>query len=262
MAKISACVISYNEQDKIVDCLRSLADVVDEIVVVDSESTDETRDVARGLGARVVVQPFLGHVAQKNFAVAQCEHDWILSLDCDERLSAELRASILGERDQLGRAPGYEVSRRTYHVDRWIDHAWYPDRRIRLFDRRRARWGGTDPHDSVQVESGGVRRLAGDILHYSYDSLSDHLKTIDRYSEIAARRFFEQGRRVSAVTPLLRGMSAFARSYVTKRGFLDGFGGLVVSVMSATETFAKYAKLRYLQTAAAEQEADRTDTSD
>ena len=246
MAKISACVISYNEEDKIEDCLVSLSEVADEILVVDSISTDRTTEIASRLADRVIDQPFLGYVEQKNFAVENASHDWILSLDCDERLSPELRSDLLREKERLGKHAAYEMPRRTFYVDRWMNHCWYPDRRVRLFNRTGAWWGGGEPHDSVHVDGGSVARLKGDILHYSFDSVSDHLQTIDRFTEIAARGLFEDKRRVSALAPVTYGAASFFKSCLLKRGFLDGLGGLVVSVLSATAVFTRYAKLLYL----------------
>jgi glycosyltransferase involved in cell wall biosynthesis len=215
-------------------------------VVVDSGSTDRTREIAAKYADTVIVQPFLGYVGQSNFAVTKASHDWILSLDCDERLSPVLREELLREKEQLGRSVGYEMPRRTYYVDRFLDHCWYPDRRIRLFDRRHGQWVGPEPHSSVLISAGQVVRLRGDILHYSFDSVSDHLDTIDRFTETAARGMYAEGRRASVFTPLLRGGAAFFKTYLLKRGFLDGFGGLVASVLSAAGVFTKYAKLRYL----------------
>lgn len=246
MANISACVISYNEQDKIEDCLVSLREVADEVLVVDSNSTDRTRELASRLADRVISRPFPGYAEQKNFAVENASHDWILSLDCDERLSPELRSEILVEKERLGKHAAYEMPRRTFYVDRWMNHCWYPDRRVRLFDRTRARWSERDPHESVQVDGGSVARLNGDILHYSFDTVSDHLQTIDRYTELSARRLFEDRRRVSAHAPITHGAASFFKTYVLNRGFLDGLGGLVVSVLSATAVFTKYSKLLYL----------------
>ncbi len=247
MAKISACVNSFNEEAKIEDCLKSLVGVADEILVVDSHSTDATREIAARYADRVITQTFLGYTGQSNFAVERATHDWILHLDCDERLSPELRSEILAEKQVLGRAVAYEMPRRTYYVDRFMDHCWYPDRRVRLFDRRSARWVGREPHSSVKVESGEVVKLRGDILHYSFDTVSEHLQTIDRFSETAARHMYEEGRRASVLTPVAHGTWAFFKHYAFKRGFLDGFSGLVVSVLSATAVFTRYSKLRYLQ---------------
>lgn len=246
MAKISACVISFNEEDKIEDCLASLDGLADEIVVVDSRSTDRTREIAEKYADRVVEQDFLGYVGQSNFAMSLARHDWILALDCDERLSPELQSELHAEKRHLGRCDAYEMPRRTFYVDRWMDHCWYPDRRIRLFDRRRGRWVGREPHSSVKMEGGRVVRLQGDILHYSFDTVSDHLRTIDRFSEAAARSLHADGHRVTFLAPIVHGLSTFVAMYVVKRGFLDGFGGLVVSVLSGAATFTKYAKLRYL----------------
>lgn len=247
MPKISACVISYNEEDKIEGCLKSLVGIADEIVVVDSQSTDRTLEIAGAIADRVITEPFRGYVGQKQFATDQAEHDWILSLDCDERISDELRAQILAVHDRLDEYDAYEMARRTFYVDDWVNYCWYPDTRVRLFDRRKARWGGIDPHDSVQTADGRVGSLKGDILHYSCDSVSAHLQTIDRFTEIGARELFDKGRRASPLTPLTRGTVMFLKTYLIKRGFLDGFSGLVVSVLSATATFTKWAKLRYLQ---------------
>ena len=250
MAKITACINSFNEEDKIEDCLVSLADVADEILVVDSNSTDRTREIAAEHADRVIIQPFLGYVGQSNFAAENASHDWILSLDCDERLSDELRLQMLGEKERLGRCAAYEMARRTYYVDRFLSHCWYPDRRIRLFDRRQGRWVGPEPHSSVQMDAGEVVRLQGDLLHYSFGSVSEHLQTIDRFTETGAQEMLANGVRTSVFTPLSRGAGTFAKSYLLKRGFLDGFGGLVASVLSATATFTKYSKLRYLRRAA------------
>jgi hypothetical protein len=144
------------------------------------------------------------------------------------------------------------VCRRTFYVYRWLDHTWYPEWRTRLFDRRRARWGGTNPHDKVVVEGDAPSgRLSGDLLHYSFDSVSDHLRTIDSFTEIAARELAARGKRVGPLAPLVRGAWTAFRLYVLKRGFLDGFAGLCVAVLSGTHVFVKYAKLRVLTRARA-----------
>ncbi len=246
MEKISACVISFNEEKKIEDCLQSLAPLVDEIVVVDSESQDRTVEIARRFTDRVINQPFLGYVEQKNFAVEQARHDWILSLDCDERISPELHASIVAIKGRLGEQDGYRIARRTFYVYRWINHCWYPDAKVRLFDRRKARWGGINPHDRVEVASDRVAWLDGDILHYSFDSISDHLKTIDRFTEIGARELIARDRKVTIFSPVSHGLWTFIKVYLIKRGFLDGFAGFVVAVLSFMHAFVKYAKARIM----------------
>lgn len=249
MAKISACVISYNEEAKIEDCLISLAGVADEIVVVDSNSTDRTVDIARKYTDKVILQEFLGYVAQKNCATDAASHDWVLVVDCDERLSPELSAEIEAEKPSLGRVLGYTVPRRTHYVDRWIDHAWYPDRGLRLFDRRSGTFVGGAVHEGIQLEEGPTADFKGDLLHYTCDSVSQHLDTIDRFSELAARDMFAKGQRTTVLGPPVRGVAMFLKLYVMKRGFLDGFSGFVVSVLSGGEAFVRYTKLWYMQRA-------------
>ncbi len=243
MPRISACIISYNEEARIEDCLRSLVPVADEIVVVDSLSTDRTREIAARYTDRIFEQPFLGHVEQKNLAVSRASHDWILSLDCDERLDERLIQAILAVKDRLDQADAYRMARRTFYVWRWLDHCWYPDYKVRLFNRNTARWGGTNPHDRVEVQGGNIVTLPGDILHYSFDSISDHLKTLDSFTEIGAREIIRKGRRVTVLTPFTHGAWTFFKTLVLKRGFLDGFAGWVVSVLSGVHAFVKYAKV-------------------
>ncbi len=242
MPKISACVISYNEEKKIEDCLRSLLPVVDEIIVVDSCSTDRTVEIARHYTEQVFDQPFLGHVEQKNLAVSNASHDWILSLDCDERLTPELQRSILEIKERLDEHAAYSMARRTFYVYRWLNHCWYPDIKVRLFNRRDATWGGVNPHDRVEVSTDDVVLLKGDMQHYSFDSISAHLKTIDSFTEIGARELVKRGKRVSVFTPFGHAFWTFVKLYFVKRGFLDGFAGWVVAVLSFMHVFVKYSK--------------------
>lgn len=243
MPKISACIISYNEEAKIADCLESVEGVADEIVVVDSLSTDRTPDIARLFTDRVFDQEFLGHVQQKSLAVEKASHDWILSLDCDERLSPGLRDAILAQKDALDHHDAWRFARRTFYIYRWLNHCWYPDWKVRLFNRETCHWGGVNPHDHVEVPSGDVGTLQGDLLHYSFDSVSDHLKTIDTFTEIAANEFVERGRRASIWDPWTHGCWTFIKCYIFKRGFLDGFAGLLASTLSFVHAFVKYSKV-------------------
>ena len=247
MAKISACIISFNEEDDIAACLESVEGVVDEIVVVDSLSTDTTVEIASRFTDHVVAQEFLGHIAQKQLATDRASNEWILSLDCDERLSQELRASILEEKPNLGPFAAYAMNRRMHYVDRWMKYCFYPNRKVRLFDRKRCGWGGRNPHDIVQVHSGQVGGLRGDILHYSFRSVSDHVRSLNAHSDIAARELVERGVRVGPLSPVLHGLFAFGKSYVLKRGFLDGFPGLVASSLIGLESSLKHAKARYMR---------------
>jgi len=242
MAKISACIISYNEEDKIEDCLRSLAQVADEIIIVDSFSKDTTLEIARKYTSKIYQQAFLGHIEQKNLAVSKAENDWVLSLDCDERLSDKLKQSILAIKDTIEQSDAYAMNRKTFYIYRWLHHCWYPDTKVRLFNRNVARWGGTNPHDHVIVDTGKITHLDGDILHYSFDSISEHLSTIDRFTEIGADELIRKGKRFSIISPLTHATWTFLKLYVFKLGFLDGFAGLVVSVLSFTHVFVKYSK--------------------
>jgi glycosyltransferase involved in cell wall biosynthesis len=241
--RLSVCVVAMDEADHIADCLRS-ADFADEWIVVDSHSKDRTREIAASSGARVIERDWPGHVEQKNFALDQASHDWVLCLDADERVSPELRASILRALESPDLPAGFECARRTRYLGRWIRHGgWYPDRKLRLFRRSAGRWGGTNPHDHVRVE-GRVARLGGDLLHHSYRSLSDHLRTIDSFTTIAAREKRAAGRRAGWLDTTLRPFGKFLRMYVLRAGFLDGWPGFAAAVSGAYYVFLKYAKLR------------------
>jgi glycosyltransferase involved in cell wall biosynthesis len=243
--KVSVCVVAMDEESKIADCLRS-ADFADEWIVVDSHSRDRTREVAASCGARVIERDWPGHVRQKQFAVDQASHEWVLCLDADERVSPELRASIVAALGRADLPAGFEFARRTWYLGRWIRHGgWYPDTKLRLFRRAEGGWTGVDPHDRVEVR-GRVERLAGDLLHFSYDSVSDHLRTIDSFTTIAAREKHAAGERAGAARLFLHPLGKFLRMYVLKAGFLDGFAGFHVAATGAFYVYLKYAKLREL----------------
>ncbi len=246
MPKISACIISFNEERKIEECLQSLHGVVEEIVVVDSLSSDQTVEIAGRYTDKIFHQKFLGHVEQKNLAVSKAGHDWILSLDCDERLSPQLREAILAIKEELRERTVYRMARKTFYVYRWLNHCWYPDRKVRLFNKHAARWGGVNPHDRVVMDEGvAVADLDGDILHYSFDSISAHLRTLDNFTEIGAREIVAKGKRVGLLSPLGHGLWTFMRVYLFKGGFRDGLAGLVVGVLSGVHAFVKYAKVLF-----------------
>ncbi len=244
--RVSVCIITKDEERNLPDCLASVR-WADEVVVVDSHSRDRTRDLAAASGARVIERDFPGHVEQKNFAVDAANHDWVLCLDADERLSPELQAAIPRALDRADLPDGFEFARRTFHLGRWILHGgWYPDRKVRLFRRGRGRWGGVNPHDRVRVE-GKVERLAGDILHYSYEDLGAHLRQVDFFTTIAAREKRARGERFALHRLLLRPPGKFVRMYLLKGGILDGLAGFVVAVTGAYYVFLKYAKLWELE---------------
>ena len=238
---VTATVITFNEAANIQAALESLT-WADETLVVDSESTDDTVAIARRFADRVIVRPWPGYVEQKNFAAAQARHDWIFSLDADERVSPSL-ATELRSVVKAPRAAGYRVPRVTFHLGRWIRSTdWYPDYQLRLYDRRQATWAGKYVHESVRVE-GATEDLRGELLHFAYRNLAHHLQTMDRYTTLAARQMFEEGRRAGWLDLAIHPPAAFLRNYVLRGGFRDGVPGLIVSTMNARYVGLKFAKL-------------------
>jgi glycosyltransferase involved in cell wall biosynthesis len=246
MRGISVAIITFNEERNLADCIRSCEAIADEIVVLDSFSTDRTEQIAASFpSVRFSQHAFDGHVEQKNRALARCRNEWVLSLDADERLTPELRDEIAalepGDRD------GFRMPRLTFAMGRPIRHAgWYPQRKYRLFRRSRARWTGENPHDYIVVDGKGGD-LAGDLLHYSVRDLSHYLDTVNRFSSITAFNRFHRGRRFSLLAGVVKPLAKFFELYVLKRGFLDGFPGFTVSVLSAVSAFLKIAKVDELE---------------
>ncbi len=246
MDPLSATLITYNEEANIEEALQSVH-WADEIVVVDSGSTDKTIDICRRYTDRVFERPWTGFVAQKSHAVSLATHDWIFSLDADERVGPELQREIEQLRTAGLRPPGYRIPRVAFFMGRWIRHGdWYPDYQLRLFDRRRGRWRGGQVHESVQVDGiPGV--LRGDLRHYTYRSISDYLRRLETYSTLSAQDYLQKGRKASMLKVLANPLGAFVKGYLIKQGFLDGSPGLMVAVMGAISVFFKYAKLYELQ---------------
>jgi glycosyltransferase involved in cell wall biosynthesis len=239
---VTATVITFNEAANIQAALESLS-WADEIIVVDSESTDATVSIARRFTDRVIVRAWPGYSAQKNFAAEQAAHDWIFSLDADERVSPQLASEIAGVSGSQSTAAGYRVPRVTFHLGRWIRSTdWYPDYQLRLYDRRRARWSGKYVHESVKAD-GPVIDLRGELLHYAYRDLAHHFQTMDRYTTLAAKQMFEEGRRAGFLDLAMHPPAAFLRNYVLRGGFRDGVPGLIVSAMNARYVGLKFAKL-------------------
>jgi len=243
MPKVSACIISFNEEKKIEACLKSLVDVVDEIIVLDSCSSDKTVEIAAKYTDKIYTQKFLGHIEQKNLAVSKASNDWILSLDCDERLSETLKNTIIDLIPKIEQYDAYKMARKTYYVYRWLNHCWYPDRKIRLFNRKKAQWGGVNPHDKVVVEGDNILVVNGDILHYSFDSVSAHIQTLDKFTEIGAEEILRRRKPVNLLSPFTHALWTFIRMYILRRGFLDGLAGLVASVLSFMHVYIKYSKV-------------------
>jgi glycosyltransferase involved in cell wall biosynthesis len=239
---VSLCIVAMNEADCIGRCIESV-DFAAEVVVVDSHSTDGTREVAASLGARVIERDWAGFVAQKNYCVDQARHEWVLVLDADEWLSPEARTGIVAA---LGRAElpdGFELNRLNRYLGRWVRRSgWYPDRKLRLYRRSRGHFEGMSLHERVRVD-GVVERIPHDILHDPYRSLSEHLRTIDRYTTIAAEEKWARGQRARIVDLVLRPAAKFLGMYLLKRGFLDGTTGFVMAVTGSFYVFLKYAKL-------------------
>ncbi|MEO8042003.1 MAG: glycosyltransferase family 2 protein [Acidobacteriota bacterium] len=247
--KISAVIITYNEERNIEDAIRSVS-WADEVLVVDSESTDRTRALAESLGAHVRINPWPGFSLQKQFAVDHAGNDWIFSLDADERVSAGLQTEIRGLLDNGLSADGYKIPRLSYYMGRAIKHGgWYPDLQLRLFNRRKGKWNGAVIHESVQMEPGAqIRTLRGDILHYSVESAEHHNRMIaERYAPLGAQRMYETGRRTSPLMAVFAAWFAFIRAYFLKAGFLDGFAGFCIAYFSAHHAFMKHLMLIKLQ---------------
>jgi (heptosyl)LPS beta-1,4-glucosyltransferase len=240
--KVSVTIITRNEAGHIAAALETVS-WADEIVLIDAQSTDETVTIARRFTDRVIVRDWPGYSAQKNHAAELAGHDWILSLDADERVSPALASEIRNVLREAPIAGGYRMPRVSHYLGRWLRSTdWYPDYQLRLYNRRVARWEGRHVHESVRVD-GSTGTLRGELLHYPYRDISHHLQTIDRYSTLAAQQFHEAGRRASVADLAIRPPLAFLRNYLVRRGFRDGGPGLLVSLLNSYYVLMKFAKL-------------------
>ena len=247
MPPISAVIIAHNEAESIARALGSLS-CADELLVVDSGSTDGTQQIAASLGARVLTHAWPGYAAQKNYGVEQARHDWILSLDADEELEPRAQAAVRAWKtsDPRGDVAAYQFARRARFLGRWIRHAgWYPDYKVRLFDRRRGRWEGAYVHEAVRA-AGPVETLPGEILHYTCDSLDEFEKRIEGYAELGAREMFERGERPGAWLRLLSPPWRFVHAYVLRLGFLDAHQGFLIARTEARYVRKKFSKVAEL----------------
>jgi glycosyltransferase involved in cell wall biosynthesis len=240
---LSVAIITLNEEADLPRCLASVQALAAEIVVVDSGSQDRTAEIARQFGALFTVQPWQGHVAQKNIALQRCQQPWVLCLDADEVLSPELAAAVRaafahGEPT----VNGFWLNRRNFYLGDWIRHAWYPEWRLRLVRKARATWRGRDPHDRLEV-TGSVRRLDGDLLHYPYSDLQDNLQRLLKYAKIQADAYEREGRRFRWYYLVVWPWWDFFKHLVLRQGWRDGWRGWIISFMSMVGTFAKYAFL-------------------
>lgn len=247
MIRLSAVIITLNEERNIGRCLASLKGIADEIVVVDSGSLDRTKEICISAGAKFIVHGFEGYIQQKNFALTQCSFDHILAVDADEALSPELQKSIVALKSDWQK-DGYVFNRLTNYCGQWIRHCgWYPDRKLRLFRKGSGTWGGSNPHDRFEINSqASIARIHGDLLHYSYYTIDDHLKQVNNFTGIEAKSAYDAGKRSSLLKMLVKPIIKFLRGYFFRLGILDGYYGYLICRISANATFIKYAKLRQL----------------
>lgn len=249
MAKLSVVIITLNEEKNIARCLRSVEGLTDDIVVIDSGSTDLTLNICQTFGVKFHTSEWLGYAETKNYGNSLAIYPLILSLDADEALSEELRHSII-EVLKNQKAPAYSMNRLTNYCGHWVKHCgWYPDKKIRLFNKDAAYWSGSLVHEAIKFINGhNVIHLKGDILHYSYYTIADHVAQANKYTDLTAKKAFEEKKRVTIFHVLISPVVKFLRDYFLKAGFLDGYYGFVICRISAFATFLKYSKLRKLYT--------------
>ena len=242
--KLSVVVITYNEERNIGRCLASVKEVADDIVVVDSYSTDRTESICQQYGVRFIQHTFYSHIDQKNWAITQARYPYILSLDADEALSEQLRDSILKVKESWDH-DGYYFNRLTNYCGKWIRHTtWYPSKKLRLWDARKGSWGGVNPHDKFILEPGSVKKyLLGDLLHYSYYTREEYLAQIEKFSTIHAASCYSMGVRTNLAHRILHTWWRFMNDYFFRLGFLDGRSGYTISKFGAREVWLKYLKL-------------------
>jgi glycosyltransferase involved in cell wall biosynthesis len=251
MPKLSAVIITKNEERNIGRCIDSMDGVADEIIVVDSGSTDNTERICKEKGASFLYNEWKGYIEQKNYANSLAKHKHILSLDADEALSDRLRESILKEKENF-QSDAYEMNRLTNYCGKWIRHCgWYPDRKLRLFDKDKFEWGGERIHENMvaKAENVSIERLEGDILHYSYYDIAQHVAQANLFTTMTAELAIEKGKNACLCKIIISPMVKFIRDYFIKLGFLDGYYGYLVCRISAQATFMKYAKMRQLKKA-------------
>lgn len=247
MTPLSAVVITYNEEKNIERCLQSLQGIVDEIVVVDSFSTDKTEEICRLYNVHFYKHTWAGYSEQKNYANTLAAHNLILSLDADEALSEELKTSIQELKENCKSAL-YDMNRLTNYCGQWIYRCgWYPDQKIRIFDRTQVRWKNMKVHEEMEFpDEITLVHLKGDLYHYSYYTIGEHILQANRYSTLAAEEYFEKGKKTHILVFTIKSVWRFIRDYFFKAGFLDGFYGFVICLISAMTTFLKYSKLKQL----------------
>jgi glycosyltransferase involved in cell wall biosynthesis len=247
MPEISAVIITLNEERNIERCLLSLKDLADEIVVVDSFSTDRTEEICKKFGVVFSCHPFGGYIEQKSYAISMAANDYVLLIDADEALSEELRAEIIKVKSNWTH-DGYDFNRLNSFCGKWIRHSgWYPDRKLRLYDRRKATIRGRNPHDAVVMDKGASQKhIKGDLLHFTYYSVDGHIYQLNRFTSIQAKNLYERGKKASWFSILFSPPYKFLRHYFIQLGFLDGYYGFLICRNMAYSTFLKHTKLKAL----------------
>ena len=245
--RFSATIITLNEERNIARCIESLLPVADDIVVLDSFSTDKTEEICKQYPVRFLQQKFEGHIQQKNAAIDAAKYEKVISLDADEALNKELQAAILRLKNNWVK-DGYYVKRFNNYCGQWIYHSdWYPDRKLRVFDRNKARWGGINPHDTIQMQPNSeTGKLNGSILHWVHKTYAEHSLKVHKFSSISAKEYYKLGRKSGLFDILVKPSWTFFKAYFLRLGFLDGFNGLIICTFSAYTTFLKYLKLKQL----------------
>lgn len=248
MTPVSVVIITYNEERNISRCIESVKSWAAEIIVVDSGSTDRTCEIASQMGAKIIYHAFEGHIEQKNYAASQAKYDWVLSLDADETVDDELSRSI----QQVMKNPsadGYTMNRLNNYCGTFIRHgAWYPDTKLRLWNRHKGKWTGINPHDKYEMQPGCIiQHLPGHILHYSYQTVAEHKKKAAYFAVLAAKAYFKAGKRSNVWKLIIHPTARFIRDYIIKTGFLDGVKGWQIATITAHEVFQKYLLLMKLQ---------------
>jgi glycosyltransferase involved in cell wall biosynthesis len=244
--KITGNIITLNEEKDIKKCIESLKKVCDEIIVVDSNSSDKTVKIAESLGAKIVIQPYLGDGFQKNVALNYASYDWILSIDADERLDDEMLTSILKIKNSTQHPDAYSFKRKNYIGNRWIKYCgWYPDICTRLYNKNITKFRDVAGHSTV--EANNVVELDGHIIHYSYENYHDLLHKTNRFSSRGAKMLLEKNKKITALSPAVHFLSAFIKKYFLQRGFLQGLDGFTISLTASINSYMKYAKALELQ---------------
>ncbi len=245
--KLSVVIITYNEEENIARCLDSVKTVADEIVVVDSFSKDRTKEICLSYGVRFSEHVFQGHIEQKNYAASLASFDYVLSLDADEALCPTLTKAVL-EAKQNFSFDGYYMNRMTNYLGKWIRHgSWYPDRKLRLWNRQKGRWGGQNPHDKYEMnEDCKIGFLKGDILHYSYNSIEGHIRQFDKFTSISAVHLHNEGKKATLFKVFFSPLTNFFKGFFLRLAFLDGYYGILICIINAFATYMKYVKLREL----------------